>query len=200
MSYKFGKEGQKGIANHILYFSPSSVAFEVVALSEDYITKMAQQFKWQVRTGRRKAAKQSSEEKYQGLESEHVTGKINVVEKAFPNIDIMKEFSKRKMFLKTKDGINQFNYEFLRKLADRADAKTFDPSQPFDVFFKDAWKDLMSSSNIINVGDEVMFKGRSGRFATDKKGHKQALDKDENPIWVNTNTKEEKSLVSKARI
>lgn len=191
--YKF-PEGSEGVATHILYFSPSGVKFEVLKLSEDYITEVSNKFTWQIRTGRRRASKQSAEKSYGKLQKGPVADKINAVATALglsPE-DVVGEFKSRGLLLKSGEEINQFNYELLRALANQTKSKSFQATD-FDMLFSSVWEKFIKKSDVIEVDGEYMFKGRSGRFGTDMAGKKYELDDSGNVVWLNSDTGEEAS-------
>ena len=189
--YKF-KEGNECIATHILYFSPSSVQFEVKKLSEEYITEMATHFEWQVRTGRRKAAPASSDKMYAAKKGA-VTKKISKVAKAFGTspdkvLDALLSqgiAAKGKADKHGQPALNQHDYEALRYLSDSTDKKwakaLIANKVTLDDYITQVLEKFKSGETYSDEDGFKGFKGRSGRFATDVAGKKYTAEKITDP-------------------
>ncbi len=167
--YKFPK-GSNAVASHILYFSPNRQAFEFRPIDDDYIKEVSEKLEWQIRTGRRKGAPQAGEEVYAKEDAKKLLDKIKTVAKALqmdPKDLSDKLISKGHSLANDKLVVNQFTYEFLRKM--EALAKKAKQPEGFDQFYDYALGEFKKGSNVIEKDGALFFKGRAGTFRVDGK-------------------------------
>jgi hypothetical protein len=191
--YKF-KEGTPAIANWLMKINLPNQTFGARKINDKLMKEQVEYVTFNVRTGRAKAALQAdaaAEKTKAGKKWKYVVNLLSDLQKPLGlsnNDDVAKWLeanyptsTSNKFWIYDKadiTGINKFVYTFLKDTAKKLSAQLEDnPTAAPEDIFDNLWKRFISRTKVSGseLGDDVMFAGRSGRFGLDSPKEKGPL-------------------------
>ena len=191
--YKF-KEGNPAIADWLMKINLPSQTFGARKINDKLMKEQVGHVTFNVRTGRAKAARQAdavAEKTKAGKKWKYVMGLLDDLREPLglsTNDDVARWLedsypttTSNKFWIYDDNavaGINKFVYTFLKDTAKKLPAQLEDnpTAKPEDIF-DNLWKRFISRTKVSGseLGDDIMFAGRSGRFGLDSPKEKGPL-------------------------